>query len=126
METEHIKVVKKEVKEANKQIIQPISLDKLDKFAKGQLVEISGWYGDTILVRLKPVDITEDLAKVAEALPNTLKKEAQEVFEGKKNASPELQKAVNSKFDNSDMAMSKKLDLVAKLALVEPTYEEIT
>lgn len=100
-----------------------ISLEELDELAKGQLVQISGWYGDQIWVRLKPVDMTTELLEAQNILPNPLKKEAQEVFEGKKEASSELQKALAK--DGNDQKILKQLDIIAKLALVEPKYEDI-
>ena len=103
---------------------QAITLEQLDDIAKGKLVEISGWYGGTILVRLRPVDMTSELLEAQDILPNSLKKEAQEVFEGKKEPSEELKGAITK--DNTDKKLMKKLEIVAKLALVEPTYEEIT
>ena len=109
-----------------------ITLTELDEVAKGELVELSGWKdGTTIWVRLKYLDMSRELLEVGQqGLSNPLKEEAVAVFEGKKKTpSAELTKQVEKigkKVSGDAEDMNKKLDMVARKALLEPTYEEIT
>jgi len=98
-----------------------ISLQEIEVIAKGELVQIPGWKtGTFITVRLRPIDITPELAKLRKGIPNPLKKEAQEVFEGKSTKREEVGEEL---LQNSGIL--EQLDVFAKLALVEPTYDEI-
>ena len=98
-----------------------ISLQEIEVIAKGELVQIPGWKtGTFITVRLRPIDLTPELLKLRNGVPNPLKKEAQEVFEGKKTNAGEVGEAL---LQNAEIL--EQLDVFAKLALVEPTYDEI-
>ena len=98
-----------------------ISLQEIEVIAKGELVQIPGWKtGTFITVRLRPIDLTPEVLKLSNGVPNPLKKEAQEVFEGKKTNVGEVGEALLR-----NPGILEQLDVFAKLALVEPTYDEI-
>lgn len=98
-----------------------ISLKEIEVIATGELVQIPGWKAGTfITVRLKPIDLTPELLKLRNGVPNPLKKEAQEVFEGKKTNREEVGEALLQ-----NPGILEQLNVFAKLALVEPTYDEI-
>jgi hypothetical protein len=98
-----------------------ISLQEIEVIAKGELVKIPGWKtGTFITVRLRPIDLSPELLKLRSGIPNPLKKEAQEVFEGKKTNPEELSEKLLQ-----NPKVLEQLDVFAKLALVEPTYDEI-
>lgn len=98
-----------------------ISLQEIEEIAKGELVRIPGWKkGSFITVRLRPIDVTPELLKLRSGLPNPLKKEAQEVFEGKKTDPEEVGESILQRQE-----VREQLDAIAKLALAEPTYDEI-
>lgn len=98
-----------------------ISLQEIEVIAKGELVQIPGWKkGMLITVRLKPIDITPELLKLRNGIPNPLKKEAQEVFEGKSINPEKVGESILQKAE-----VMEQLDAIAKLALAEPTYDEI-
>lgn len=97
-----------------------ISLTEIEEIAKGEFVEIRGWKkGTTITVRLKPIDLTPELVKLRSGIPNPLKKDAQEVFEGKKTPADVGDDILRQP------EVLQQLDVIAKLALAEPTYDEI-
>ena len=98
-----------------------ISLQEIEEIAKGELVQIPGWKKGTVIsVRLRPIDITPEIVKIKKNIPNPLKKEAVEVFEGKKTNVDKVGEEIIDKPGVLD-----GLDIIAKLALAEPTYEEI-
>ncbi|HEY8414646.1 MAG TPA: hypothetical protein VIK99_02625, partial [Thermaerobacter sp.] len=97
-----------------------ITLEEIKQRARGEVVEIPDWDGrGTIRVRLRRIDLTPIIMQHG-FLPNSLKMKVQERFEGR---------PVKPKAGEVDVDLNKlmpALDAVAKEALVEPPYEEVT
>jgi hypothetical protein len=103
-----------------------ISLEEISNIAKGEVISIPGWKrGTTINVRVKPIDVTPRLAKMRAGIPNPLKKDAEEVFEG-----TEKEQMVKAKTTGEEVmaqaSTQEALTEIATEALVEPTYEAIS
>lgn len=98
-----------------------ITLDEIRARARGEVIKIPDWDGrGTIKVRVRKIDLTPFLLQSG-MVPNSLKVKAQEVFEGRAPRKANV--------DDIELEMQKlipTLDAIAKEALVEPTYEQIT
>jgi len=96
-----------------------ITLEEIRQRARGEVVEIPDWDGQgTIRVRLRKIDLTPIVLQ-AGLLPNNLKVKAQEMFEGRPRPG-------GSDVDLDLQKLMPALDAVAREALVEPTYQQIT
>jgi len=96
-----------------------ITLEEIQQRARGEVVEIPDWDGrGTIRVRLRKIDLTPIIMQHG-FLPNSLKVKVHEAFEGrppkpKGDVDLDLQKLMPA------------LDEVARQALVDPPYDEVT
>lgn len=101
-----------------------ITIAEVKKRARGTLVEIPDWEPKKkIKVRLRSIDVTPILMETG-AIPDELSLEVATMFgeeEGKKEV-PETAENVKGSLKK----FMPVLDAIAKEALAEPTYEEIT
>ncbi|WPD20177.1 hypothetical protein [Thermaerobacter composti] len=98
-----------------------ITLEEIRQRARGEIVDLPDWDGQgTIRVRLRKVDLTPVILQ-HNFLPNALKVKVQEAFEGKPP-----RPAPAPEVDLDLHKLMPALDAIAKEALVEPTYEQIT
>lgn len=103
-----------------------ISVAELQERAAGTPIEIPDWLPHkTIWVRVRPIDMTPHMLKL-NALPNTLKAAATEVFHGEASDSKTAaQKALEETGKDNIELMLPILDGIAADVLVQPSYTEI-
>ena len=89
------------------------SLDKLKELANGQEVELLGWGEDAFVCKLKRPSLL-GLVSTGQ-IPNPLLNSAHILFYG-----PQTSKDVISMKDQREL-----LEIIAKAAMVEPTYEQL-
>lgn len=98
--------------------VRVTSIDELKKVAMGELVELPPFAeGTSFVVRLRKPSMLA-LAKSGR-IPNSLMSSAQELFDGAKKGSKEINKQEN---------FAKMYDIcktMAEAAMVEPTYKEL-
>lgn len=89
------------------------SIEQLKIISKGQVVELLGWGEESFVCRLKRPSL---LGLVASGkIPNPLLNSAHILFYG-----PQTSKDVISMKDQREL-----LEIIAKAAMVEPTYEQL-
>ena len=89
------------------------SIEEMKKAGGAQEVELSGWNGETVTVRLRRPSMYQMAAMGS--IPNPLLPVAESLFMASGTG---IRKA---EFED----MAKMLDCIAKAALVEPTYDEL-
>lgn len=99
---------------------QVTRLEAMKKRVQGEIITIPDWIeGSEINVRLRPVDLTAQLL-AAGPLPPILAGKVREAFEGEAPSR-------NAQTSPEDVIpFLPILDALAREALVEPTYEQIT
>lgn len=100
------------------------SLDKIKEMSQGEAVELSPFVeGEAFIARLKRPSLYTLAAKGL--IPNSLLGTAKEVFDANKkddkNKGGETKESDGAKFKS----MAELLNMVAKSALAEPTYQQL-
>ena len=99
---------------------QVTSLEEIRRQVQGEVITIPGWVeGTEVNVRVRPVDLTAHLL-TAGPLPNSLVRKVREAFEGETPPGSSLPAPEDL------VGLLPVFDAVARGALAEPTYEQIT